>query len=109
MLEIKLLQVGLLLHLAVQIYIGFKTKKMNPNMKILGLSIFIFSLAGSILTIINFYSNVDFGECGTKIFNPIIIISLWGSLLNPVVYLVSYIFLRVSQFIKSSITKNTSM
>ena len=109
MLEFKILQIGLMLHLVLQVYNGFKQRSMKPNKKILCSSIFAFIVIGSILTIINLYSTADFGECGTKRFNPLTIIVIWGNLLNLLVFLISYIILGISQIIKSSITKNTSM
>jgi hypothetical protein len=55
------------------------------------------------------YSTVDFGECGTKRFNPLTIIIFWGNILNVMVFMISYIILRVCDLIKSTMTKNTSM
>ena len=109
MLEFKIIQIGLILHLLIQVYNGFKLKNMRPNLKILWASIFVFIVVGSILTFMNLYSSEDFGECGTKRFNPLIMIIIWGNLLNLVVVLISYIILRIYQIIESTITNNASM
>ncbi len=72
MLEFKIIQIGLILHLVIQVYNGFKLKNMRPNPKILWASIFIFFVVGSILTFMNLYSSEDFRECNTKRFNDLV-------------------------------------
>jgi ABC-type multidrug transport system fused ATPase/permease subunit len=101
----RYLKFGLLLHVVLQLYFGTKRQNFKSSKKILLSSILIFSLIGSVLTIMNFYSSADFGDSGSKRFNPFIIIVIWGGILNLVVYVLSYLFLRITQMIKQSIKK----
>lgn len=101
MLEFKILQDGLILHLVIQIYYGVKLESMKANGNILWSFILVFVAIGSVLTVANMFSDEDFGVCGTKRFSPFIIIVLWGSLLNLVVYLASNLLLKISQRFKS--------
>ena len=109
MLDLYILKFGLILHIVVQLFYGSKTKNFKPSKRILLSSVLIFSLIGTVLTIMNLYSNVDFGESGTKRFNPLIIIVIWGSMLNLVVYIFSYVILLLTKMIERNIKKNTSM
>lgn len=101
MLEFKILQAGLILHLVIQIYYGVKLESLRANGRILWSFILTFVAIGSVLTVANMFSDEDFGVCGTKRFNPFIIIVLWGNLLNLVVVLVSNLILKISQRVKS--------
>ena len=109
MLELKILQFGLMLHLAIQLLSGLKTNQSKTSKKILWFTMFIFTLTGVILTIINLNSTEDFGESGTKRFNPFIMLIIWGNLLNLAVYLVSHVSLRLGNKIMSKTKNKTSM
>jgi len=100
MIELKILQIGLCVHLVGQIYFAYKTSWLKSSVKTLLLSNIAFLLIGSVLTIINLNSNENFGECGTKRFNPLIMVTIWGNFLNIVLYSIITISLTVINKVK---------
>lgn len=69
----------------------------KPSTKMLGFVVVTFLAIGLLMTTINHYSATDFGECGTAIFNPLIILGIWGLGLNIIVYLITYVLLNLGK------------
>ena len=107
--EYGIILLGTLIHFILQLFTGFSQRSFKPSGDILKYSIFAFLLIGVIFTLINCNSTYDFGECGTKGFNPLTIIAIQGNILNLLIYPVSFIVLKALKTLKVSIKKNKSM
>lgn len=109
MIEPKIILVGLTIHFLSQMYHALKIQSIRPSKNIMWISIISFLVVGILLTIFNLNQTTDFGKCGTKSFNPFTFISIGGNILNLIVFLVSFIILRVVKTIRGLNKRNASM
>ncbi len=55
----------------------------------------IYLFLGFMLTLLNLYSEIDFGKCGTKVFNPLIIFAIIGNIFNILMLNIFLVFKRL--------------
>lgn len=96
MIEINVVKIGLALHLLCQLYNAYKFKTFRVSTKVLIHSLVLFFTNGILLTICKSNFDKSIRSCGTEVFNPLIIISIYGNVLNFAVLTFSYLILRIA-------------
>lgn len=93
MLEPRILIAGIVIHFLFQLNRGIRSQEYTSSKKILGYAVLGFIISGVLMTTYNFKFDQNFGECGTKAFNPFMIISIYGSILQVFTFTLCHIIL----------------
>lgn len=102
----NILQIILAIQIVINIIVLFEFKFSIKPGKIFIIFIILYIFTGFSIYFLNLYEPIPGGWCGSERFNPITIISIYGSFLSTFIYIISKAILKIKKLLRKKLMSN---